>query len=109
MHLNRGVETSSIHRKVSPAPGMTWNDFSSLPPFQMREQFENNMQNMRDYVKSVESNSAKNLDHEVTLLGKKISDQEQDFQSLSGLNDRMKDLETQIAKVMEVFWNNCKR
>ncbi|XP_019718232.1 SUN domain-containing protein 2 isoform X3 [Hippocampus comes] len=65
----------------------------------MREQFENNMQNMRDYVKSVESNSAKNLDHEVTLLGKKISDQEQDFQSLSGLNGRMKDLETQIAEL----------
>ncbi|XP_051940446.1 SUN domain-containing protein 1 isoform X3 [Hippocampus zosterae] len=65
----------------------------------MREQFENNMQNMWDYIKSVESNSAKNLDHEVTLLGKKISDQEQDFQSLSGLNDRMKDLETQISEL----------
>ncbi|XP_077428237.1 uncharacterized protein LOC144055793 isoform X2 [Vanacampus margaritifer] len=67
--------------------------------YKMREQFEVEMQSMRDHVKTVESNSAVNLDWEVTVLSKKMDDQKRDLQSLAGHSVRMKALETQIAEL----------
>ncbi|XP_061535870.1 SUN domain-containing protein 1 [Phycodurus eques] len=68
--------------------------------YKIKEQFEVDMQSMRDDMKVLEANSGRHLDQEVTVLGKKMDDQKRDFnKSRSGLSGRMKALETQIAKL----------
>ncbi|XP_057699690.1 SUN domain-containing protein 1 isoform X2 [Corythoichthys intestinalis] len=68
--------------------------------YKIKEQFEVDLQTMRDDVKVVESNSGLHLDREVMVLGKKMDDQKRDFhESLSGLGGRMKAIETQIAEL----------
>ncbi|XP_061685868.1 SUN domain-containing protein 2 [Syngnathoides biaculeatus] len=68
--------------------------------YKIKEQFEVDMQSMRDDMKVLESNSGRHLDQEVTVLGKKMDDQKRDLnKSLSDLGGRMKALETRIAKL----------
>ncbi|XP_077354353.1 uncharacterized protein LOC144002745 isoform X2 [Festucalex cinctus] len=67
---------------------------------QMREEFDVEMQNLKGEVKTVESNIEVNLD-QITVMSKRMDDQEQHFQSLLGhsVSDKVKALENQIAEL----------
>ncbi|XP_077460429.1 uncharacterized protein sun2 isoform X1 [Stigmatopora argus] len=72
----------------------------------IKEQFEVDMQTIRDDVKEVQSNSGQHLDHEVTVMDKKMDDHKQNFQkSLSGIGGRMKTIEVQIAELSKELFS----
>ncbi|XP_054636186.1 SUN domain-containing protein 2 [Dunckerocampus dactyliophorus] len=70
--------------------------------YQIKAQFEVDMQSMRDELKTVKFDSGQHLDREVAALGKRIDDKEQDFHRfLSTLSTRIQDLETRNAELSQ--------
>ncbi|XP_061839854.1 uncharacterized protein sun2 [Nerophis lumbriciformis] len=68
--------------------------------YKIKEQFEMDLQSMRDDLKAVEASSGLHLDQEVTILGKRIHDQKQDFHGVfSTLSARIQAVEAHNAEL----------
>ncbi|XP_061765572.1 SUN domain-containing protein 2 [Nerophis ophidion] len=68
--------------------------------YKIKEQFEMDLQSMRDDLKAVEASSGLHLDQEVTILGKRIHDQKQDFHRVfSTLSARIQAVEAHNAEL----------